>query len=171
MIAVTILMGNDFMQKYLDAFSLTALVALLGFTGFALYGPVQLPDHVPTHFDALGRADAWTTLSSFETLPFIAVIAYVVLSVMTAFSWLARDAAEKNPEDVPGIETTLFKLIKWVKAELLGVFAYIQISSIQAVRREELTSSSLAWWILLTALLVTIVWHVTEMFRAVPSSA
>jgi uncharacterized membrane protein len=154
------------MQRYLDAISLAALTALLGFTGFALYGPVRLPNQIPTHFDQLGHADAWTTVSSLETLPFIAVIVYVLLSVVTAFSWLARDAAQKNPDGVPGLETLFLKLIKWVKAESIGVFAFIQISSIQALRRQELASSWLGWWILLTVLLVTIVWYVVEMSRA-----
>ncbi len=159
------------MQKYLDAISLAALAALLLFTGFALYGPDRLPDRIPTHFDQLGRADAWTAPSSFEVLPVIAVIVYLVLSVVTAFSWLAKNAAQKNPDGVPGLEAIFLKLITWVKAELIGVFAYIQISSIQAVRRQELASSWLGWWILLTALLVTIVCYVAQMFRAEPSSA
>ncbi len=159
------------MQKYLDAISLAALAALLLFTGFALYGPDRLPDHIPTHFDQLGHADAWTAPSSFEVLPVIAVIVYLVLSVVTAFSWLAKNAAQKNPDGVPGLEAIFLKLITWVKAELIGVFAYIQISSIQAVRRQELASSWLGWWILLTALLVTIVCYVAQMFRAEPSNA
>ncbi len=159
------------MQKYLDAISLAALAALLLFTGFALYGPDRLPDRIPTHFDQLGRADAWTAPSSVEVLPVIAVIVYLVLSVVTAFSWLAKNAAQKNPDGVPGLEAIFLKLITWVKAELIGVFAYIQISSIQAVRRQELASSWLGWWILLTALLVTIVCYVAQMFRAEPSSA
>jgi uncharacterized membrane protein len=158
------------MQKYLDAISLAALAVLLAFTGFALYGPGRLPGHIPTHFDQLGHADAWTTPSSFEVLPVIAVSVYLVLSVVTAFSWLARNAAQKNPDGVPGLEAIFLKLITWIKAELIGVFAYIQISSIQAVRHQELASSWLGWWILLTALLVTIVWYVVEMFRAGPAS-
>jgi uncharacterized membrane protein len=159
------------MQKYLDTISLAALAVLLVFTGFALYGPNRLPDHIPTHFDQLGHADAWTTPSSFEALPVIAVIVYLVLSVVTAFSWLARSAAQKTPDSAPGLEVIFLKLIIWVKAEIIGVFAYIQISSIQAVRRQELASSWLGWWILLTALLVTIVWYVAQMFRTEPSSA
>ncbi len=159
------------MQKYLDAISLAALAALLLFTGFALYGPYRLPDRIPTHFDQLGHADAWTAPSSFEVLPVIAVIVYLVLSVVTALSWLAKNAAQKNPDGVPGLEAIFLKLITWIKAELIGVFAYIQISSIQAVRRQELASSWLGWWILLTALLVTIVCYVAQMFRAEPSSA
>ena len=159
------------MQKYLDAISLAALAALLAFTGFALYGPHRLPDQIPAHFDQLGHADAWTAPSSLETLPFIAVIVYVVLSVITAFSWLAKNSAQTNPDGAPVLEMIFLKLIKWVKAELIGVFAYIQISSIQAMRRQELASSWLGWWILLTALLVTIVCYVVEMSRAEPSGA
>ncbi len=157
------------MQKYLDAISLAALAVLLVFTGFALYGSNRLPDHIPTHFDQLGHGDAWTTPSSFEVLPVIAVIVYLALSVVTAFSWLAKNAAQKNPDGMPGLEAIFLKLITWVKAELIGVFAYIQISSIQAVRRQELASSWRGWWILLAALLVTIVWYVAEMFRAEPA--
>jgi len=159
------------MQKYLDAISLAALAVLLAFTGFALYGPYRLPRHIPTHFDPLGHADAWTTPSSFELLPVIAVIVYLVLSVVTAFSWLAKNAAQKNPDGAPGLEVIFLQLITWIKAELLGVFAYIQISSIQSVRHQELASSWLGWWILLAALLVTIVWYVAQMLRAGPATA
>ena len=106
------------MHKYLDAISLAALAVLLAFTGFALYGPDRLPDRIPTHFDQLGRADAWTAPSSFEVLPVIAVIVYLALSVVTAFSWLAKNAAQKNPDGVPGLEAIFLKLITWIKARV-----------------------------------------------------
>ena len=154
------------MSKYLDAASFVLLIVLLAFTGFALYGPHRLPDRIPTHFDSLGTPDAWTTPSSFEVLPVVAVIVYLVLSVVTAFSWLAKNAAQKNTDGVPELKVLILKLIAWIKAELLAGFAYIQISSIQAVRRQEVASSRLGWWILLAALLVAIAWYGIRMFRA-----
>jgi uncharacterized membrane protein len=154
------------MSKYLDAASFVLLIVLLVFTGFALYGPDRLPDHIPTHFDQLGHADSWTTPSSFEVWPVVAVIVYLVLSVVAAFSWLAKNAAQKNTDGVPGLEVLILKLIAWIKAELIAGFAYIQISSIQAVRHQEVASSWLGWWILLAALLLAIVWYVAQMFRA-----
>ncbi len=159
------------MHKYLDAASSVLLVVLLVFTGFALYGRHRLPDHIPTHFAQIGLADSWTTPSSFEVLPLIAMIVYLGLTVVTALSWLAKHAAEMDTEGAPGLEVLILKLVAWIKAELLAGFAYIQISSIQAVRRNEVASSTLGWWILLAALLVTIVWHVAMMLRAEPASA
>ena len=157
------------MHKYLDAASFVLLIVMMVFTGFALYGSHQLPNHIPTHFDSIGVADTWTTPSSYELLPFLGVIVYLGLSVVAAFSWLAKHWAELDTEGVPGLEVVILKLISWVKLELIATFTYIQISSIQEVRHQQVTSSSLGWWILLAALLVTIAWHVTKMLQAAPA--
>ena len=153
------------MHKYLDAASFVLLIVILVFTGFALYGSHQLPGRIPTHFDSLGVADTWTTRSSYELLPFLAVIVYLGLTVVSAFSWLAKHKAEMDTEGVPGLEVLILKLISWVKLELIATFTYVQISSIQEVRHQQVASSSLGWWILLAALLVTIAWHVTKMLQ------
>lgn len=125
------------MHKYLDAASFVLLIVILLFTAFALYGSHQLPTQIPTHFDSLGIADTWTTRSSYELLPFLAVIVYLGLTVVAAFSWLAKHKAEIDTEGVPGVEVVILKLISWVKLELIAAFTYIQISSIQEVRHQQ----------------------------------
>jgi uncharacterized membrane protein len=74
------------MRRILDVISLLLLVIIFAVTGIALYGPNPLPDRIPTHINTLGVPDAWTTRSSLEILPVIAIVVYLALSVAAVYS-------------------------------------------------------------------------------------
>jgi uncharacterized membrane protein len=152
------------MRRILDAISLALLVVIFIATGIALYGPNPLPDHIPTHFNAIGQADAWTTPSSYQILPVIAIVVYLALTVAAVYSSLAK----QDPNSVPLFGTLALKLISAIKAELIGVFTCIQLSSLHTARTPDSPSS--IWgagaWILVAVLIATVAWFVTKIVRA-----
>jgi uncharacterized membrane protein len=155
------------MRRILDFLSLVVLGVLLVATGFALFGPSQLPQKVPTHLNDLGQPDAFATRSSYEVMPMIAVIVYLALSVVAAYSSLAKHAAQDEPDAGPPLEAHILKLIVWIKAELMGIFTCMQLSSLHAVRHLDAPSSgwSILMWMLLVGIFGTVAWFVTVMIR------
>ncbi|MGA3031935.1 MAG: DUF1648 domain-containing protein [Terracidiphilus sp.] len=155
------------MRRILDFFSFVLLGVVLLVTGLAVFGPAQLPEKVPTHLDPLGQPDAWAPRSSLEILPMIAVIVYLLLTVVAAYSSLAKHAAQDDPESGPPLEALILKLIVWIKAELMGIFTCIQLSSLHAARHLDDPSSfwSVCMWILLVAIFATVAWYLTAMIR------
>jgi uncharacterized membrane protein len=155
------------MRRILDGISFALLVVLLVGTGFALYGSNRLPEKIATHLDQFGQPDAWTTPSSFELLPVIALIVYLALTVVAAYSSLAKHAAEEHPEAGLPIEALILKLIVWIKVELTGIFMCIQFASLHAARHPE--DSGSAWsvwmWVLLVAMLASVALYVTKIIR------
>jgi len=143
------------------------LLVIFVATGIAFYGPNSLPDRIATHYDALGQPDAWTTRGSLSLLPVIAVIVYLALSVAAVYSSLAKQAAQNDPGNAPLMGTLVLKLISGIKAELMGVFNCIQMSSLYTARNPDAPSSlwSAGAWVLLVGILATIAWFVMNVVR------
>jgi uncharacterized membrane protein len=155
------------MRRILDFFSLVILGVMLLATGLAIFGPNPLPEKVPTHLDQLGQPAAYTTSSSYEILPVIAVVVYLALTVVAAYSSLAKHAAQQEPEAGPPIEAHILKLIVWIKAELMGVFTCMQLSALHAARHPDDPFSmwSAVMWMLIAAIFATVAWYVTMMVK------
>jgi len=155
------------MRRILDFFSLVILGVMLVATGFAFWGPGQLPLKVATHLDQFGQPDSYAARSSYEVLPMIAVIVYLALTVIAAYSSLAKHAAEQEPDAGPPVETHILKLIVWIKLELMGIFGSMQLSSLHAAYHPDNPFSgwSISMWALLVAVFATVAWYVTMMVR------
>jgi uncharacterized membrane protein len=159
--------GRDFMRRLLDLVSLLLLVVILAVTGFAIAGPGKLPDKIPTHVDPLGLPDAWTSRSSLEILPVISVVVFLVLGVVATYSSLAKHADQQDAAGTPPLEAMILNLIVAIKAELLGIFTCLQLSSLHAARHTGETSLfwSIMMWIVVAATFATVAWSVTAMIR------
>jgi|HubBroStandDraft_1064217.scaffolds.fasta_scaffold19207_5 uncharacterized membrane protein len=155
------------MRSILDAVSLALLAVILAVTGFAIAGPGKLPDKIPTHVDSFGQPDAWSSRSSLEILPVIAVVVFLALTIVAAYSSLAKHAAQQDPASGPPLEALILKLIVSIKAEVLAIFTCMQFSSIHAARHPDEPSSfwAVMMWIVLVGTFATVAWSVTAMVR------
>lgn len=161
------------MRRLVDFVSFALLGLVLAVTGFAIFGADPLPAKVPIHLDDLGQPDAWAARSSYEVLPIIAVIVYLVLTVVAAYSSLAKHAAQEDPESGPPLEALILKLIVWIKFELMGIFLCLQLASLHAA--SHLDDPASMWtgcmWVILAGVLGTLSWFVTAMIRMQRSEA
>jgi uncharacterized membrane protein len=155
------------MRRILDFFSLVVLGLLLVDTGLAIMGSDKLPAKAPIHLNDLGLPDAWTSYTSLEVVAMIAVIVFIGLTVVSAYSSLAKQSAQADPEAGPSIEPLFLTLIASVKAELMGFLACIQFSTIHAARHPDNPAS--AWstlmWVMLAAILASVAWFVASIIR------
>ena len=153
------------MRKILDAISIALLALQFLITFTALYGAGRLPQRFPTHLDIVGHPDHWSTTSSLPVLPFVALVLYLFISIVAAFSSMANYPGNVTPENRPRIEELTLGLISWIKAELVAMFGCFQLTLLEAGWHPERESSQFGVWALLAAILVTTGWYIAAMVR------
>lgn len=155
------------MRKSLEAISLIALAVLVWITWQALYGPVPLPDRVPTHFDAAGNANGWGPPSTLWLLPVVAAALYLLITILAQFPKAFNYPVRLTDENRARLEALTLQMIAWLKVELVCLFVVLQWSIIDSVRQGEGKLSPAFLPVFLAAVFATLGWHIVAIFRAV----
>ena len=99
------------------------------------YEPI-LPDSIPQHFGASGKADAWGGKGNLLVLPIVGIAIYALLTVISRYpqTWnLPITLTEENVERQYRYCRTLLVIMK---AEIVWLFAYIGWRTIQTALGE-----------------------------------
>jgi uncharacterized membrane protein len=159
------------LRRILEIVALAALVALIVTTGMVLAGPYRLPDRIPTHFDLAGRADGWGTPPMLLALPAVAVVLYLLITLVARFPGVFHYPVRVTAANRAQLEALALDMIVWLKAELMVLFGWIQAATIEAARSGH---NRLSPWLVpaaLAAIFLTIGWHFAAMMRAGKSRA
>jgi uncharacterized membrane protein len=154
------------MRKALEVIGAATLAALFWITLSAIHGPEQLPEKIPTHFDIAGNPNAWGTSSSLFLLPVVGLLLYLSITVVSQFSSVFNYPVRVTPENRPRLEDLAIRMITWLKVELVCLFLWIQMSTIDAARHKSLGLPLLLMPISLLAVFGTMTWHIVAMRRA-----
>jgi uncharacterized protein DUF1648 len=159
------------MRRIAETLSLALIVATFTVAAFALYGPYRMPALIPTHFNAAGQPDGWGSPRALLLFPAIATVLYLLMS------WVARHPSSFNfpvrvtPRNRPQLETLALSMIAWIKAEVIGIFAWVQWSGIHAARHPQQQFSALPMPVLIGLVFVTVIGHIAAIFRAARTPA
>ena len=153
------------MRKSLEAISMIALAVLVWITWQALYGPVPLPDRIPTHFDAAGNPNGWGPPSTLWLLPVVAAALYLLITVLAQFPKAFNYPVRVPDENRARLEALTLRMIAWLKVELVCLFAGIQWSIIDSVRQGEGKQSPALVPMFVAVVFVTLGWHIVTIFR------
>ncbi len=154
------------MRKNLELLSIAALAVTWGITLWAFFGPNPLPAHIPTHFDAGGQPTSWAAPVALWTQPAVSTFVYLLIALVArihaSFNFPIRMAA-RNREAVQGLSIAM---LSWLKAEMLCLFAILQVGTIQSARagRDVLPGAIVP--IAIVAVWGTLIWHFFAMRRA-----
>jgi uncharacterized membrane protein len=154
------------MRRSLEAIGLFALAGLLWVTGSALYGPEPLPARVPTHFDLAGHPNGWGSPAALFLLPAIALVLYGGMSLTARFPSVFNYPVRVTPENRLRLEGITISLLTWIKVEMVCLFAWIQIATIQLMRQGGGSLSPALFPLGVLAIFLTIAWHLAALFRA-----
>lgn len=118
--------------KAIDWFleALTALFVLL-LIGLPIYFYGDMPDQVPSHFNAAGEPDAFGSKKSIWGLPFVGLIMAVGLTMLNKIPHLYNYPVPIDKKNARQQYTNATRLIRAVKTVIVGTFAYIVHVSIQ----------------------------------------
>jgi len=156
------------MRKTLEAISLAALAVLFWSTWRALSGPGQLPDRIPTHFDLAGHADGWGSPQALLMVPAVAFVLYLGITLVARFPAVFNYPVRVTPENRRRLEELALNMICWLKTELVCLFAWLQILTIDAARRSG-PKPSVNFALVPVSIVVvfaTVGWHFVAMRRA-----
>ncbi len=136
------------MLVWVNRSSLVLLIILWGFTAIH-FG--DLPETIPTHFNALGEPDKFSSKTHCWGIPILALLLYLLLNQV-----LKRK--EIQPKE--------FKVISCLQLSLIMIFGYIQLSSflVALSRTEGLGRGFLPISILL--LVVPSIWVILQKNKA-----
>jgi uncharacterized membrane protein len=154
------------MRKSLEAISLAALASIIWITFRAFYGPSQLPDRIPIHFDATGVPNGWGPSSTLLFLPVLTVALYLFISVVAMFPAASICAGQVTEENRAHIGALTLQMVAWLKVETVCFLGWIQWSIIQFARQGHGHLSPLSVLLFLVAVFGTAGWYMVAVFRA-----
>jgi uncharacterized membrane protein len=118
------------------------LVALWVWTGTSYS---NLPDTIPTHFNAAGEADGFGRKVSIVGLPLIATLLYVGLTALNRFPHIFNFPTPITQDNALRQYTNATRMIRYLKLILVVVFAGI---SFQTIQQANGTGDGLGLWFL-----------------------
>lgn len=159
------------MRRLLETISLAALAYVAWITGAAMVGPHRLTGRIAVHFNAAGQPSGWGSPRALLAMPVLAAVLYVLMTVVARFPGEFNFPVRVTPANRPRLEALALEMIAWLKAEVLGLFAWVQDMTVTSARRGEAHLSS--WFMPVTLVLVfaTIGWYVAAMRRAGKAAA
>lgn len=118
----------------------------------------NLPDTVPTHFNAAGDADGWGSKYTLLILPVIAVFSHILLEVVERKPHTHNYPVRFREENAPLFYAESVKIINLTKNIMAVMFAYITYHIVQGALNgsDQLNIMGLAAFIILLFLVIII---------------
>ena len=110
----------------------------------------DLPARAPVHFGASGKPDAWGGKNTLLFLPGLAVVMYLIIVVCSHYGKVNLPF-KVRAERLPVQRELALGLVRWIKAEVMLIFALCEYASIQTARGR---AEGLGAWFLPTLLAV-----------------
>lgn len=116
-------------QKLLEILSLIVMVSCIIYicTSWS-----TLPDTLPSHFNALGQPDDWSSKGTVLVGPIIAFALYALLTgcMFLPIEWM-NSPIEITPENKLYIHKVLRDMLSFLKLAIVLIFSYITICTIE----------------------------------------
>ena len=127
---------------------------LVSFWVFTLYHYQSLPQIIPTHFKADGVADGFGEKWNIITLPLIASIVFIALTILNQFPHIFNYLTEITPENALHQYTNATKLLRYLKTIVVIVFFLIAFQTIKNTLNH--TNTIEIWFLPLVMILIFI---------------
>lgn len=111
-------------QKIIEILTIGILLFLFG---YLIINWSSIPEKVPSHFNALGVADAWSQKGTVIFVPIVCLVSYSLLTVVSFFPSIWNMPAKLTPENYLFMYQSTRSLICYLKLVLVSTFSYISI--------------------------------------------
>jgi uncharacterized membrane protein len=123
-----------------------ALVGLVTVFGYALYFYPKLPDIIPSHFNAAGKADDYSPKNTFWFLPGLTVFIYVLLTLIARIPHSFNFPVAITQKNARTQYTLALRFIRYLKVIIIWLFFFIVQAMARDVRGSD--ASGLGLWFL-----------------------
>lgn len=119
---------------------IVAVAALVFAWAVTLHALPDLPERVPTHFDAFGRPDAWGRKGTVLVLPAILLILYALLTLLARVPHVYNYPVAITPENARTQYRLARIMLTEMKAAVSLAFAYLAwaVAAVARGAREDL---------------------------------
>ena len=115
-------------DKLVDLLGWLILLLLWGWT-FTHFS--DLPDTIPTHFNATGEADGFGSKASIIGLPLIATLLFIGLTVLNRYPHSFNYPTAITQDNALRLYTLATRMLRYLKLVLVLVFGGIELLTIQ----------------------------------------
>jgi uncharacterized membrane protein len=125
----------------------------------------NLPETIPTHYNGIGKADGFGGKSTIFTLPLIATILFIGLTVLNRFPHVFNYPINITEDNALKQYTYATRLIRYLKLFIVFIFGLIAFKTIQNANGE---SDGLGEWFLPLAMgliSIPLIYYVTNLFK------
>lgn len=138
------------MQSFDYLLEIIAFIGILAMVGVSLYCYTALPEQIPIHFGPSGMPDKWGTKSHLWLLPVLGTVIYGFMSFINRYPHQFNYMVKITPENAERQYTMATRMLRFVKAFIALLFAYLTIRTIQIALGD---SSGLSHWVLIVPLI------------------
>ncbi len=106
-------------------------LALLLLWGITILNFSSLPDTIPTHYNALGEADGFGSKNSIWSIPIIATIFFIGLTLLNKYPHKFNYPKEITSENAQKQYSNATRLMRYVKFIIVLIFGMMVVPSVQ----------------------------------------
>jgi uncharacterized membrane protein len=115
---------------------ITGRFSLLVIWVFTIVNYTNLPDTIPTHFNAMGEADGFGGKASVLTLPIIATILFVGIALLNKYPHIFNYPTKITKENAQRQYTIATRWIRYLNLVTVLIIGYIAFTTIQGAKGE-----------------------------------
>ena len=133
--------------------------------GFTLSNYPNLPETIPTHYNGAGQADGFGGKASILTLPLIASILFVGLTILNRFPHVFNYPTIITQENAFRHYTNSTRMIRYLKFSIVFIFGLITLKTINNANGKE---NGLGVWFLplsMALIFIPIIYFMIKSFQ------
>lgn len=143
-------------DRILEGVAAAALIVLLILPAL-YYG--ELPESIPTHFNAAGEADDYGDKWTILLLSFISLAIYALLTFINSRPYILNFPVKITPENTERQYRLATRFIRILKAGITGMFAYISWAVMEGALSGRPSLGAGFMWFVIAGVFGTIGWY------------
>lgn len=166
---------NDRPKIKLELTTIDKTFEILGWTSIltiwvlTITNYTNLPDTIPIHYNGVGQADGFGGKGNILTLPLIATILFIGLTILNKFPHFFNYPTNITADNALRQYTNATRLIRYLKFIIVIIFGLIALQTIRNVNGQ---TSGLGMWFLpliLGLIFIPLTYFVIKLFKATKS--
>lgn len=148
------------------ALEILGWISMLAIWALTITSYTILPDTIPIHYNGAGQADGFGGKGNILTLPLIATILFIGLTILNKFPHVFNYPTNITTDNALRQYTNATKMIRILKLVFVVVFGLIVLQTIRNVKGE--TNGLGAWFLPLTLglIFIPIIYFTIRSFKA-----
>jgi uncharacterized membrane protein len=147
-------------------FDILGWLALIATWCLTIFNYKGLPEIIPTHFNGSGQIDGQGAKWLILTLPMVATILYIGMTVLSKFPQAFNYPTKITKENALNQYTSATRLIRYLKLIIVVIFGFITFQTIRVAQGEK---ESLGIWflpVMIGLINIPLIYFVIKSFQA-----